>query len=53
MTDESEISGNKFFNTLIGSIVDPEKTYLLNCRVCEVSADHQYVVHLVDDVFKS
>jgi len=51
--DESEITGKKFFNTLIGSIDDPTKTFMVDCRVCEVSADCQYVVHLVDDVLKS
>lgn len=53
LTDESEINGKKYFNTLVGAIDDPENTYLVDCRVCEVSADSQYVVRLIDDILKS
>jgi hypothetical protein len=53
VTDESDINGKKYFNTLIGTLDNPEKTYIVDCRVCEVSVDQHYVVRLVDDVLKS
>ena len=37
---------------MIGTIADPEVTYLLDCRVCEVSVGHQYVLHLLDDLIE-
>jgi len=51
--DESEISGKQIFYTLIGIITEPEKTYLLDCRICDGSVNQQYVIQLVDDLLRN
>jgi len=51
--DESEISGKQIFNTLIGIITEPKKTYLLDCRICDASVNKQYVIQLVDDILRN
>ena len=52
VVDESDIGGKRFFNTLVGTIDNPEKTYLLDCRICNTNANHQYVVHLIDNLLR-
>lgn len=47
--DESELCGKKYFNTLIGLLKEPNKTYLIDCRVCDGSIDQRFVIHTIDD----
>jgi len=51
--DETDIYGKKYFNTLIGTVSNPDKTYLLDCRVQDGTVNHQYVVHLVDNLLRN
>ena len=50
--DESDISGKRFFNTLIGKMNNQGKTYLIDCRIWNINSNHQYVVHLLDDILR-
>ena len=52
VVDETDVSGRRFFNTLIGIISEPQKTYLIDCRTCEGSVNQQYVVYLIDDLIR-
>ena len=45
IVDESDISGKRIFNALIGTIENPDRTYLIDCRICYTSFNHQFVVH--------
>lgn len=52
MVDETEISGRKFMNILVGILEKPEVTYLYDCRQLEGNINHQTVCHAIDDVVK-
>ena len=52
VTDESDIRGQKFVNTLIGLIDEPENTYLVDCQPIHESPTAQMMVAQVDDVLK-
>lgn len=51
--DESEISGCKYLNTLVGDIEVPETTYLLHCKILCTSPNQQTIVHAVDDAIRT
>ena len=51
--DESEISGCKYLNTLVGDIEVPETTYLLHCKILSTSPNQQTIVHAVDDAIRT
>ena len=51
--DESEISGCKYLNTLVGNIEVPETTYLLHCKILCTSPNQQTIVHAVDDAIRT
>ena len=50
--DEADISGCKYLNTLVGDIEKPETTYLLHCKILDVSPNQQTVIHAVDDAIR-
>ena len=52
VTDESDIRGQKFVNTLIGLINEPEKTFLIDCRAIYQNPNAQLIVTIIDDVLK-
>ena len=49
--DESEISGCKYLNTLVGDIEVPETTYLLHCKILCTSSNQQTIA--VDDAIRT
>ena len=51
--DESEISGCKYLNTLVGNIKVPETTYLMHCKILCTSPNQQTIVHAVDDAIQT
>ena len=53
IVDESEVSVNKYMNTLVGTLQDPQKSYMLECLPLAGSADAQAVIHAVDDAISS
>ena len=53
VTDESDIRGQKYVNTLIGLVKDPTKTYLVECKPIQPSPTAQTMVTIIDDVLKS
>ena len=50
--DESEISGDKYLNTVVGSASEPSRTYLLDCTVLPGNVSHQTIIHAIDDAVK-
>ncbi len=53
IVDESEVSGAKYMNILVGTLQDPQKTYMLECLPLAASADAQAVLHAVHDAISS
>ena len=51
--DESEISGGKYLNTLVGNIEVPETTYLLHSKILCTSPNQLTIVHAVDDTIRT
>lgn len=52
MVDESEVSGAKFVNVLVGSLDNPHITYLWRCEHMESAINAQLIIHQVDDAVK-
>ena len=50
---ESEISGCKYLNTLVGNIEVPETTYLMHCKILCTSPNQLTIVHAVDDAIRT
>ena len=42
--DESDISGKRYFNTLVGRIDNPEKTCLFDYKICDFNINYQYIL---------
>ena len=51
--DKTDISGSKYVNTLVGDVEQPEKTYLLHCKILDAPPNQQTVVHAVDDAIRT
>ena len=51
--DETDVSGCKYINTLVGDIEQPETTYLLHCKTLDASPNQQSVIHAVDDAIRT
>ncbi len=51
VVDESEVSGRKYLNVLVGDTAVPEKVYVVDCSVVE-SVNQAVVVTKIDDVLK-
>ena len=49
VTDEADISGSKYVNTLVGDMEQLETTYLLHCKILDASPNQQTVIHAIDD----
>ena len=52
VTDESDVGGQKYVNTLLGLIADPTKTYLVECQPIYQSPNAQLMLTKIDDVLK-
>ena len=50
--DESDINGQKYINSLIGSIDNPQVTYLVRCMPIRNSPNTSTICQVVDDVLK-
>ena len=51
VSDEAYISRCKYINTLVREIEHPETTYLLHCKILNVSLNQQIAIHAVDQGF--
>lgn len=51
VVDESEVSGQKYFNVLVGDTAVPEKTYVVDCSAVE-SVNQTVVATKIDDALK-
>lgn len=47
--DETDVSGNKYINILIGIMESPQKSYLIVCIPIEGPANSQIIVHTIED----
>lgn len=47
--DETEIDGSKFVNTLVGSISEPNITYLVDCQLIDSSPNTTLICQIIDD----
>ena len=52
VVDESEISGIKYLNVLIGLLDEPDKTYLIACKVLPKSPTAQSICQEIDDCLR-
>ena len=51
VVDESEVSGQKYFNVLVGDTAVPEKTYVVECSAV-TSVNQIIVATIIDDALK-
>ena len=49
VVDESEITGIKYLNVLVGLLDEPDKTYLIACKVLPKSPTAQSICQEIDD----
>ena len=49
VVDESDISGKKYLNVLVGALDEPETTFLIDCRPLVQSPTNQTVCQAIDD----
>lgn len=52
VTDESDVNGQKYVNSLIGLVSEPEKTYLVDCQPIDQSPNAEVMVMIIDDILK-
>ena len=52
VADESEISGIKYLNVLVGLLDEPDKTYLIACKVLPKSPTAQSICQEIDDCLR-
>ena len=52
IADESTISGDRYFNILVGSVNNPSKTFLMECIVLQNSVTGEVVCQLIDDAIR-
>ena len=52
VVDESEISGIKYFYVLVGLLDEPDKTYLIACKVLSKSPTAQSICQEIDDCLR-
>ena len=52
MADESEISGSKYLNVHVGLLNEPDKTYLIACKVLPKSPTAQSICQEIDDCLR-
>lgn len=50
--DESEIRGQRYVSSLIGLVVDPSVTYLVDCKPIKSSPNASLICLTIDDVLK-
>ena len=52
VVDESDISGSKYLNVLAGLLNEPDKTYLIACKVLPKSPTAQSICQEIDDCLR-
>jgi len=52
VVDESEISGNKYLNIFVGLLDEPDKTYLIACKVLPKSPTARSICQEIDDCLR-
>ena len=52
VVNESEISGIKYLNVLVGLLDEPDKTYLIACKVLPKSPTAQSICQEIDDCLR-
>ena len=51
--DESSIKGNKYINVLIGTLLNPQKTYLVETHVTTESVNNILITQVINDTMHS
>ena len=52
VVDESDIKGQKYVNSLIGTIDNPSVTYLVGCKPIDSSPNAAMICQVIDDILK-
>ena len=52
VVDESELCGNKYLNILVGLLDEPDKTYLIACKVLPKSSTARSIRQVIDDCLR-
>src|ERR1043165_6636918 len=52
VVDESEISGRKYINILIGTLINPSKVYMLSCIPLSGTVNSQVIIVTIDDTIR-
>lgn len=50
--DESEVSGTKYVNVLIGTLDNPTKVYMCSCTALTGNVNAQVIIHIIDDTIR-